>query len=154
MRVPDSQYTLGWVATAILRWPPQEEVGVDLPAVRLGRGKTRDPLRWVLSERVKHGRGAEERQAEGVGAGGGGTGDDAVVFPGQRRHAQPAEFFRGRDGPLRVSGGVPDHQLQWPPGDPAVLVDVGCGQLESGEQVPAVDPAGPGQRDERADLDS
>jgi len=56
--------------------------------------------------------------------------------------------------PLRISGGVPDHQLKWPPGDSAVLVDVADGQFESGEQVPAcVDPAGPGQRDERADAD-
>ena len=80
--------------------------------------------------------------------------DDAVVLPGQRGHAQASQFVDRRRGPLRISRGVGDHQLKRSSGDPAGVVDVANGQLESGQQVPAgLDPAGPGERGERADAD-
>jgi hypothetical protein len=60
----------------------------------------------------------------------------------------------GGSGPLWVCGGVLDHQLEGPPVDPAGLVHLVNGQLESGEQLPArLDPAGPGQRNESTNLD-
>jgi hypothetical protein len=77
-----------------------------------------------------------------------------VVLPRHRRHAQAAQLVDGRDGPLRISGGIPDQQLKWPPRDTARLVNFANGQLEPGEQVPSrFDPAGPGQRDKGTDLD-
>jgi hypothetical protein len=53
-----------------------------------------------------------------------------------------------------VSRGVSDHQLEWSADDPAGVIDVADGQLESGEQMVAcLDPARTSQRDEGADLD-
>ena len=132
----------------------EEEVGVDPPAAGLRRGEARDPFRWLFGERVEHRRRAQERQAEGVGPGRGGAGDDAVILPGQGGHAQASQLIDRRRGPLRIGGGVPDHQLEWSSADPAGVIDLANGQLESGEQVPAgLDPAGPGQRNESADPD-
>ena len=133
----------------------EEEVRVDPPAVGLRRGEARDPVRRLLGERVEHRRRAEERQAERVGPGGDGAGDDAVVLPRQGGHAQAGQLIHGRRGPLRIGRGVPDHQLERSSVDPAGVIDVANGQLESGEQVPArLDPAGPGQRNESADPDT
>jgi hypothetical protein len=65
-----------------------------------------------------------------------------------------SQFVHGRRSPLWISRGISDHQLEWPSGDPAGVIDFADGQLESGEQVPArLDPAGPSQRNESADLD-
>jgi hypothetical protein len=56
--------------------------------------------------------------------------------------------------PVRIGGGVPHHQLERSADDPAGVIDVVNGELESGQQVPAgLDPAGPGQGNESADLD-
>ena len=130
---------------------PEQEVRVDLPAVGLRRGEARDPFRWLFGERVKHRRRAQERQADGVGSGGGGASHDAVILPGQGGHAQAGQFIDRRRSPPRISGGVGHHQLNWPAADPAGVVDVAHGELEPGQQVPAgLDPAGPGERDERA----
>jgi hypothetical protein len=53
-----------------------------------------------------------------------------------------------------ISGSVSDHQLERSSADPAGVIDVADGQLESSEQVPArLDPAGLSQRHESADLD-
>ena len=132
----------------------EEEVRVDLPAVGLRRGEARDPFRRLFGEGVENRRRAEERQAEGVGPGGSGASDDAVVLPRERSHAQASQLIDGCRGPPRIGRGVPDHQLEWSPADPAGVIDVTNGQLESGEQVSArFDPARPGQRKERADLD-
>ncbi|GAA3935762.1 hypothetical protein GCM10023085_16530 [Actinomadura viridis] len=77
-----------------------------------------------------------------------------MVLPRQGGHAQAGQFVYGRHGPLWISGGVPDHQLEWPSGDPAGVIDFADGQLESSEQVAArPDPARRRQRDEGADLD-
>jgi hypothetical protein len=77
-----------------------------------------------------------------------------VILPGQGSHAQASQFIDGRGGPLRISRGVPDHQLEWPPADPAAVVNLANGQLEPCEQVSArLDPAGPGKRDQSTDLD-
>ncbi len=77
-----------------------------------------------------------------------------MILPGQGSHAQASQFIYGRRGPLRISRGVSDHQLEWSSADPAGVIDLANGQLESGEQVPArLDPAGPSQRNESADLD-
>ena len=77
-----------------------------------------------------------------------------MVLARQGGHAQASQFIDGRRGPLRIGRGVPDHQLERSPGDPAGVVDVADGQLEPGEQVPArLDPAGPGQRNKRTDPD-
>ena len=46
---------------------------------------------------------------------------------------QAGQFGYGRRGFARVSRGVPDDQLERSPGDPASVIDVGGGQLESGE---------------------
>ena len=132
----------------------EEEVRVDLPAVGLCWGKARDPFRWLLGESVEDRRRAEERQAEGIGPGGSGASDNAVVLPGKGSHALASQFIYGHSGPLRISGSVPDHQLEWSSGDPAGVIDLVNGELESGEQVPArIDPAWAGQWDEGADLD-
>jgi hypothetical protein len=78
-----------------------------------------------------------------------------VIFPGQGGHAQASQFIDGRSSPLRISGSVPDHQLEWSSADPARVINFAHGQLESCEQVPArLDPAGPGQRNQSTDLDS
>jgi hypothetical protein len=58
-----------------------------------------------------------------------------VILPGQGGHAQASQFIDGRCGPLRVSRGVADHQLEGPSKDPAGVVDLVNGQLESSEQV-------------------
>ena len=113
----------------------EQEIGVDPPAAGLRRGEARDPLRWLLCERVEHRRRAQERQAEGVGPGRGGASDDAVILPGQGGHAQGCQLIDRRRGPLRISGGVPDHQLQRSSADPAGVIDLANGQLESGQQV-------------------
>lgn len=96
----------------------QEEVRVDLPAAGLRRGEARDPVRRLIGERVENRRRAEKRQADGVGPGGSGASDDAVIFPCHGRHAQAGQFVHGRRGPLRISRGVPDHQLERSPDDP------------------------------------
>jgi hypothetical protein len=76
-----------------------------------------------------------------------------VILPRQGGYAQTSQFVYGRRGPLRVSRGVPNHQLEWPAGDPAGLIDFANSQLESGEQVLAcLDPARPGERNESADV--
>lgn len=132
----------------------EEEVRVDPPAAGLGRGQPRDPLRRLLGERVEHRGRAEVRHAEGVGPGGDGAGDDAVVLAHHGGHAQPGQFVHGRSGPYGVGRGVPDHQLQWPAVDPAGVVDLTDGQVEPGEQMAArPDPAGARQRDESAEAD-
>jgi hypothetical protein len=80
--------------------------------------------------------------------------DDAAILPRRGGHAQAGQFVYGRRGPLRISLGVPDHQLERSSGDPAFVIDVANGRLESSEQVPArLDPARPGQRNESADPD-
>jgi hypothetical protein len=77
-----------------------------------------------------------------------------VVLPGQGSHAQASQFIYGRRGPLRISGSVSDHQLEWSSDDPAGVIDFANGELESGEQVPAcIDPAWAGQWNKSADLD-
>ncbi len=129
-------------------------VRVDPPAVGLRGREARDPVRRLVGERVEHRRRAEIRQAEGVGPRGDGARDDAVVLPRQGGHAQAGQFVDGRRGPFRIGRGVPDHQLEGSSADPAGAVDVVHAQLQPGEQMPArLDPAGPGQRDERADVD-
>jgi hypothetical protein len=111
--------------------------------VRLCRGKARDPFRRLLGERVENRRRAEERQAEGVGPGGG-AGDDAVILPRQGGHAEAGQFVDRRRGPPRISRGVPDDQLNRSSADPADVIDFARAQLESGEQVAAcLDPARP-----------
>ncbi|GGQ17733.1 hypothetical protein GCM10010140_55080 [Streptosporangium pseudovulgare] len=77
-----------------------------------------------------------------------------MILPRQGGHAQASQFIYGRHGPLRVGRGVPDHEFEWSSADPAGVIDLANGQVESGEQVPArLDPAGPGQRNESADPD-
>ncbi len=132
----------------------EEEVGVDGPPVRLGRGDAGDLFGRPVGERVEHRRGAQERQTEGLGPGGRGARDHAVVLPRQGGHPQAGQFLHGRPGPRGIGGGVTDHELDGPARDPPGLVDLARGQVESGEQVPARrDPAGAGQRHERADPD-
>lgn len=113
----------------------EEEVGVDLPAVRLRRCKSRDPFRWLLGESVEDGGGAEERQADGVGLGRCRASNDAVILPRQGSNAETAELIYCRSSPPRVAGAVPDHQLEWSSEDPAGVVDLASGELESGKQV-------------------
>jgi hypothetical protein len=49
---------------------------------------------------------------------------------------------------------LPAAAFDWSSDDPAGVIDFGCGQLESGEQVLAcLDPARPSERNESADLD-
>jgi hypothetical protein len=68
-----------------------------------------------------------------------------VILARQGSHARAGQLTYGRRGLLRVSGGVSDHQLKWASGDPAGVIDLTNGQLESGEQVSAgLDPARPG----------
>jgi hypothetical protein len=75
-----------------------------------------------------------------------------VVLPRQGGHAQASQVINGRRGAQGISRGVSDHQREWPSGDPARVIDVANGQLESREQVPArLDPARPRERDERTD---
>ena len=101
-----------------------------------------------------NGRGAEERQPEGVGPGGRGPGDDAVELAGEGGHAEVGQLVDGRRGAVGVGGGVPHDQFQRPAADPAGVRDVAGGQFDAGEQVAAgLDPAGPGQRGEDADPD-
>lgn len=77
-----------------------------------------------------------------------------MIFAGQGRHAQAGQFTDGRHGPLWISGGIPDHQLQWPPGDPARDIDLTGSKFEPSQQVPpGLGPAGPGQRTDHPDLD-
>jgi hypothetical protein len=77
-----------------------------------------------------------------------------VILTRQGGHAQASQFLDGRLGPLWISRGVSDHQLEWSSDDPAGLIDFANGQLESSEQVLArLDPARPSQRNESADLD-
>ncbi|GHI03448.1 hypothetical protein Scel_17690 [Streptomyces cellostaticus] len=77
-----------------------------------------------------------------------------MILPRQGSHAQASQFIYGLRGPLWISRGVSDHQLEWSSDDPAGVIDVANGQLESGEQVLAcLDPARPGQRNESADPD-
>jgi hypothetical protein len=77
-----------------------------------------------------------------------------VILPRQGSHAQASQFIYGRRGPLWISRGVSDHQLEWSSDDPAGVIDLANGQLESGEQVLAcLDPARPSQRNESANLD-
>lgn len=68
----------------------EEMVRVDPPAVGLRRGEARDPRRRLFGERVEHGRGAQERHAQGIGPGGSGTRDDAVVLPATAATPSPA----------------------------------------------------------------
>jgi hypothetical protein len=76
-----------------------------------------------------------------------------VVLPGQGSHTQAGQFIYSRRGSPGISGGIPDHQLKWSSADPAGVIDLGSAELEPSEQVPArLDPAGPGQRNESADL--
>ncbi|GII52049.1 hypothetical protein Pth03_04380 [Planotetraspora thailandica] len=77
-----------------------------------------------------------------------------MILTRQGGHAQASQFIYGRRGPLWISRGVADHQLEWSSGDPAGVIDFANGQLEAGEQVPAcLDPARPSQRNESANLD-
>ena len=77
-----------------------------------------------------------------------------MILASQGGHAQASQFIYRRRSPLWISRGVSDHQLESSPGDPAGVIDVADGQLESGEYVLAcLDPARPSQRNERADLD-
>jgi len=77
-----------------------------------------------------------------------------VILPGQGSHAQASQFIYGRSGPLRISGSVPDHQLEWSSGHPVGVIDVTNRELESGEQVPArIDPARASQRNKSTDMD-
>ncbi|EKX69033.1 hypothetical protein STRIP9103_09108 [Streptomyces ipomoeae 91-03] len=77
-----------------------------------------------------------------------------MILPRQGSHAQASQFIHGRRGPLGISRGVSDHQLERSSDDPAGVIDFANGQLESGEQVLArLDPAGPSQRNESADPD-
>jgi hypothetical protein len=131
-----------------------EEVRVDLPAVGLRRGEARDPFGGLIGERVEHRRRTEERQAQGVGSGGRGARDDAVILPRQGSHAQTSQFIDRRRSPLWISRGVSNQQFEWSPHDPAGVVDLANGQLQPSEQVSAGrDPARPSERHERADLD-
>jgi hypothetical protein len=67
-----------------------------------------------------------------------------VILPGQGSHAQASQFSYGRGGPLRISGSIPDHQLEWSSADPAGVINLAHAQLEASEQVPArLDPARP-----------
>jgi hypothetical protein len=67
-----------------------------------------------------------------------------VILPRQGSHAQPSQFIYSRRGPLRISRGVSHHQLEWSSGDPAGVIDLANGQLESSKQVLAcLDPARP-----------
>jgi hypothetical protein len=67
-----------------------------------------------------------------------------VILPAKGSHAQTSQFIYGRSGSLCITGGVSDHQLEWSSDDPAGVIDVANGQLESSEQVSAcLDPAGP-----------
>ena len=76
-----------------------------------------------------------------------------MIFARQGSHAQASQLIYRRRGPLWIGRGVSDHQLEWTPEDPAGVVDLANGELEPGEQMPAsLDPAGPGERDERTDL--
>ncbi|ADI03217.1 hypothetical protein SBI_00096 [Streptomyces bingchenggensis BCW-1] len=77
-----------------------------------------------------------------------------MILPHQSSHAQAGQFIYGRRGPLWISRGVSDHQLEWCSDDPAGVIDFANGQLESSEQVPArLDPARSSQRNESADPD-
>ncbi|GEC03805.1 hypothetical protein SSP24_14600 [Streptomyces spinoverrucosus] len=77
-----------------------------------------------------------------------------MVLPRQGSHAQVSQFIHGRRGPVWISRGVSDHQLEWSSDDPAGVIDFTNGQLEAGEQVLApLDPAGPSQRNESTDAD-
>jgi hypothetical protein len=77
-----------------------------------------------------------------------------VILPRQGGHAQASQLINGRRRPLWISRGVSDHQLEWPSDDSAGVIDVANGQLEPGKQMLAgLDPAGPSQRHESADLD-
>jgi hypothetical protein len=77
-----------------------------------------------------------------------------VILPRQSAHAQASQVIDGRRGPLWISRGVSDHELEWSADDPAALIDFANGQLESSEQVsPCLDPARPSERNESADLD-
>jgi hypothetical protein len=90
----------------------------------------------------------------GVGPGGSGASDDAVVLPRQGSHAQAGQLIHGSGRPLWISRGVSDYQLERSTDDPAGVIDFAHSQLESSEQVPAcLDPAGSSQRNERADLE-
>jgi hypothetical protein len=76
-----------------------------------------------------------------------------VVLPHHGCHAQASQFFHGGRGPLWIGCGVADHQLERPSADTASVVDVADGQLDSSEQLLAgLDPAGPSERDQSADL--
>jgi hypothetical protein len=67
-----------------------------------------------------------------------------VILPRQGSHAQASQFIYGRRGPLWISRGVSDHQLEWSSDDPAGVIDFANGQLESSKQVSAcLDPARP-----------
>ena len=77
-----------------------------------------------------------------------------MILPRQGSHAQASQFVYGRRGPLWISRGVADHQLEWSSNDPAGVIDLANSQLESCEQVSArLDPARPRQRNESADPD-
>ena len=77
-----------------------------------------------------------------------------MILPRQGNNAEPTEFIYCRSGPLWISRGVSDHQLEWSSDDPPGVIDFASGQLESGKQVLACfDPARPRQRNESADLD-
>jgi hypothetical protein len=77
-----------------------------------------------------------------------------VIFPPERSHAQSSQFNDGRSGSLCITGGVSDQQLERSSDDPAGIIDVTSGQLESSEQMSArLDPTGPSERNESADLD-
>jgi hypothetical protein len=76
-----------------------------------------------------------------------------VILPRQGSHAQASQFIYGRRGLLWISRGVSDQQLESSSADPAGVIDVANGQLESGEQVSAcLDPARSSERNESADL--
>ena len=131
----------------------EEKVCVDLPAVGLRRSEARDPLRRLFGERIKNRRRAEKRDAEGVGPGGSSAGDDAVILPRHSRHAQASQFINCRHGPVWISRGVSDHQLERSSANSAGAIDFVNSQLESSEQMSAcLHPAGPSQRNKSADL--
>jgi hypothetical protein len=70
------------------------------------------------------------------------------------RRGEASQFIYGRRCPLWISRGVSDHQLQWSSDDPAGVINVANGHLESSEQMLAcLDPSRSSQRNESADLD-
>jgi hypothetical protein len=76
-----------------------------------------------------------------------------VIFPRQGSDAQASQFIYGCRSPAWIGRGVSDKELERSSDDPAGVIDVANGQLESSEQVLACrDPARSSQRHESTDL--